>query len=161
MPPGEATARRVASRVLDPELPTLTLEDLGVLRSVQVEPSGKVLVVLTPTYSGCPALEVMKRDVTDALFAAGFTDVQVDIELQPAWTTESLGRQARQKLAQAGIAPPPDRVAEALPLRLSLRCPSCGSVRTHEISRFGATACKSLWRCLACGEPFEHFKTHL
>lgn len=155
MPTGEALAREVAGGVPDPELPALTLEDLGVLRSVDLDASGRVSVVITPTYSGCPALEVMTRDLEEALTAVGFQKVEVRVQLDPAWDTDSLGPRARPRLAGAGIAPPP---TSGQPLRLSPRCPRCGSPRTRELSRFGATACKSLWRCEGCAEPFEHFK---
>jgi ring-1,2-phenylacetyl-CoA epoxidase subunit PaaD len=151
------TPWEVAGGVPDPELPTLTLADLGVLRSARVDMAGHVEVRLTPTYSGCPALEVMRHDVLGALAAAGYPDASVGFDLAPAWSTDQLGPAARDRLAVAGIAPPAARGAAA-PLVMSVRCPRCGSVRTREISRFGATACKSLWCCTACQEPFEHFK---
>lgn len=157
MPAGELSAWEVAAHVVDPELPALTLEDLGVLRSVDVGADGEVAVILTPTYSGCPALEVMRRDVVAALLAAGFKSVRVDFQLQPAWSTDRMGERARARLHEMGIVPPVARGGDSV-LRLSLKCPQCGSLRTEETSHFGTTACKSLWRCLACGEPFEHFK---
>ena len=157
MPAGELTAWEVAAAVADPELPALTLEDLGVLRSVDMGPDGAVVVVLTPTYSGCPALEVMRQDVVAALERAGYRPVRVEFQLRPAWSTELLSAQGRARLAEMGIAPPAPSGGGHL-LRLSLKCPQCGSLRTEETSHFGSTACKSLWRCLACGEPFEHFK---
>lgn len=156
MPSGEVRARLAVASVADPELPSLTLEDLGVVRSVQVDEDGSVDVVLTPTYSGCPALEVMREDTVAALGAAGFSDVQVRFENRPAWTSDDLGPSARQRLVGAGIAPPPGPGM----VELSPPCPLCGSVRTRRISRFGSTACKALWRCLDCAEPFEQFKEH-
>lgn len=156
MPSGDERARRAVASVADPELPTLTLEDLGVLRSVRVGEDGTVDVVLTPTYSGCPALEVMRQDAVAALAAAGFPRAEVRFVTQPPWTSDALGPRARDRLTQAGIAPPP----LAGVMELSPRCPHCGSVRTRRISQFGATACKALWRCLACAEPFELFKEH-
>ncbi|MHB1577390.1 MAG: 1,2-phenylacetyl-CoA epoxidase subunit PaaD [Candidatus Dormibacteria bacterium] len=157
MPAGESSAWEVAAGVADPELPDLTLEDLGVLRSVDVGPDGEVAVVLTPTYSGCPALEVMRQDVIAALRSAGHQSVRVDFQLQPAWTTDLMGPRGRERLAEMRIAPPPPAGSGPL-LQVSLKCPQCGSLRTRETSHFGSTSCKSLWRCLACGEPFEHFK---
>jgi ring-1,2-phenylacetyl-CoA epoxidase subunit PaaD len=157
MPTGEVTPWEVAGSVPDPELPALTLADLGVLRSAEVDDSGHVAVRLTPTYSGCPALEVMRKDVLSALKAAGYPDASVGFDLAPAWNTDQLGPCGRSRLEAAGIAPPA-APGVAVPLIMSLKCPRCGSVRTREISRFGATACKSLWRCTACLEPFEHFK---
>jgi ring-1,2-phenylacetyl-CoA epoxidase subunit PaaD len=157
MPTGEVTPWEVAGAVPDPELPALTLADLGVLRSAKVDDSGHVEVRLTPTYSGCPALEVMRHDVLSALKAAGYPDATVGFDLAPAWSTDQLGPDGRSRLEAAGIAPPA-APGTALPLVMSLKCPRCGSIRTREISRFGATACKSLWRCTACQEPFEHFK---
>jgi ring-1,2-phenylacetyl-CoA epoxidase subunit PaaD len=156
MPAGEELARRLAADVPDPELPFLTLEDLGILRRVEVSPEGAVRVVLTPTYSGCPAVSQMAEDVRRTLVDAGFSAVQVDTELAPAWSTDRLGPRARAKMEAMDIAPPPP--AAPAPMTLTLKCPHCGSLRTRELSRFGTTACKSLWRCQGCGEPFEHFK---
>lgn len=156
MPSGDVRARQAVALVADPELPSLTLEDLGIVRSVQVDEDGAVDVVLTPTYSGCPALEVIREDTIAALGAAGFTHVQVRFESRPIWTSDAVGRSGRQHLVGAGIAPPP---APGV-VELSPSCPRCGSVRTRRISRFGATACKALWRCLECAEPFEQFKEH-
>jgi ring-1,2-phenylacetyl-CoA epoxidase subunit PaaD len=157
MPAGEVTPWEVAGAVPDPELPALTLADLGVLRSAEVDDSGHVEVRLTPTYSGCPALEVMRQDVIVALRAACYPDASVGFDLAPAWNTDQLGPLGRSRLEGVGIAPPA-APGMAVRLPMSLKCPHCGSVHTREISRFGATACKSLWRCTACQEPFEHFK---
>ena len=164
---------RVAARVLDPEVPVLTIEDLGILRAVEVGPGGAVTVTITPTYSGCPAMEAIRDDVLAAFAAAGHHDVQVRMVLSPAWTTDWLTEAGRRKLEEYGIAPPA-RGADALggradpldrpgmrgpvALSLSVRCPQCGSPDTRELSRFGSTACKSLWACSACREPFDHFK---
>lgn len=147
-------ARAAAAAVLDPEMPVLTIEDLGVLRDVTLE-DGRVTVTVTPTYSGCPAMEVIERDVAEAVRAAGFDDVDVRRVLAPAWTTDWMTEGAMRKLAEHGIAPPGPRTTT---LRLSVRCPQCGSPDTEELSRFGSTACKSLWRCRACREPFDHVK---
>ncbi len=156
MPAGEELARRLAAEVPDPELPFLTLGDLGILRRVEVSLAGTVRVVLTPTYSGCPAISHMADQVRRTLMDAGFPAVQVDTELSPAWSTDRLGPGARAKLEAMDIAPPPPPAAAAI--ALTLKCPNCGSLHTRELSHFGSTACKSLWRCLECGEPFEHFK---
>ncbi|MGY1785062.1 1,2-phenylacetyl-CoA epoxidase subunit PaaD [Geodermatophilus sp. SYSU D00698] len=157
--------RAVAETVTDPELPTLTLADLGVLRDVRVH-EDTVVVDITPTYSGCPAMGVMRADLLHALHAAGFDDVEVRTVLSPAWSTDWITEEGRRKLAAAGIAPPgraPERTAGPIPLQLgptrrTASCPLCGSPDTVEISEFGATACKALRRCRDCGEPFEHVK---
>ncbi|WP_433266005.1 1,2-phenylacetyl-CoA epoxidase subunit PaaD [Actinosynnema sp. CS-041913] len=159
------TALDVASQVRDPELPVLTLADLGVLRDVAVE-GGRVLVTITPTYSGCPAIEEMGADLRRSLHAAGFPDVEVRLSLSPAWTTDWISEDGRRKLAEAGIAPPSrigPRAVGPVPLNLvppsrQVPCPRCGSSRTTELSRFGSTACKALRRCADCAEPFEHLK---
>jgi ring-1,2-phenylacetyl-CoA epoxidase subunit PaaD len=157
----------VAAAVVDPELPVLTLADLGVLRDVRVD-DDTVVVVLTPTYSGCPALDTMRDDVVAALGRAGYDRVEVRIELSPPWSSDDVSAAGRRKLAEAGIAPPGPATARrppgsAIPITLRpapvrLDCPRCGSADTVETARFGATACKSLHRCRSCGEPFEHFK---
>ncbi|MEU8634908.1 1,2-phenylacetyl-CoA epoxidase subunit PaaD [Amycolatopsis sp. NPDC048633] len=158
------TAEAVAATVTDPELPMLTLADLGVLRSVS-ESDGRVVVAITPTYTGCPAMDTMRDDLEHALVSAGFADVEIRTQLSPAWSSDWISAMGRQKLASAGIAPPgaAPRRAGPIPLTLSapvsvVRCPLCGSADTEEQSRFGATACKALRRCRACAEPFEHVK---
>jgi ring-1,2-phenylacetyl-CoA epoxidase subunit PaaD len=160
-----ADARAVAETVTDPELPALTLADLGVLRDVREE-GGVVVVEITPTYSGCPAMGVMRADLLHALHGAGFARVEVRTVLAPAWSTDRITEQGRRKLAAAGIAPPgpaPVRGPGPVPLdlgrpRRTAGCPLCGSPDTEQLSEFGATACKALRRCRACGEPFEHVK---
>lgn len=150
-------ARRVAGAVPDPELPVVTIADLGVLRDVAVD-DGRVVVTVTPTYSGCPAMDEIRADVVAALRRHGADDVEVRTVLSPAWTTDWIGDDARRRLAEAGIAPP--AAGGPVALRLSVRCPQCGSPDTEELSRFGSTACKALWRCRACREPFDHLKAH-
>jgi ring-1,2-phenylacetyl-CoA epoxidase subunit PaaD len=168
-------ARDVVATVVDPELPMLTLDDLGVIRSV-TETASSVDVVITPTYSGCPAVEAMQADIRSGLLAAGYAEVSVRTSLSPPWTTDLISAEGRRKLAEAGIAPPgpvssrADRRGTAgagrlgpVPLVLSpapprVPCPRCGEPDTEEISRFGATACTSLRRCPACREPFEHVR---
>ncbi|KQX61749.1 1,2-phenylacetyl-CoA epoxidase subunit PaaD [Angustibacter sp. Root456] len=156
-------ARHAAAQVLDPEVPVLTIADLGVLRDVVVLDDGAVEVVITPTYSGCPAMETIASDVLDAVRAAGFDDVRVRTVLSPAWTTDWMSDDGRRKLAEYGIAPPTTRTTGPVPLTLGSRpaaptCPRCGSADVRELSHFGSTACKSLWQCSSCREPFDHFK---
>lgn len=158
-------ARDVVARVVDPEMPMLTLDDLGVIRSVD-EDGGGVVVTITPTYSGCPAIEVMRDDIHTALGEAGYRGVEVRTVFSPAWSTDWISEAGRRKLAEAGIAPPgkaPARAAGPIPLTLGapstqVRCPRCGAPSTEEFSRFGPTACTALRRCPSCQEPFEHMK---
>ena len=145
--------------VPDPEIPVLTIADLGILRDVEVA-DGRLTVTITPTYSGCPAMDVITDDVRAVLAAHGHPDAVVRTVLAPAWTTDWMTASGKAKLAEYGIAPPSGRAAAGgpVPLTLSVRCPQCGSLDTRESSRFGSTACKSLWVCGACREPFDHFK---
>ncbi|QQQ76055.1 phenylacetate-CoA oxygenase subunit PaaJ [Saccharothrix sp. 6-C] len=164
-PAGTGAAVEVAARVRDPELPVLTLADLGVLRDV-TESDGRVSVTITPTYSGCPAIDEMAADLRRSLLAAGYRAVDVRLSLSPAWTTDWISEDGLRKLREAGIAPPSrlgPRAVGPVPLNLTppsqrVPCPRCGSARTSEVSRFGSTACKSLRRCADCAEPFEHVK---
>ena len=152
-------ARALAAAVPDPEVPVLTIGDLGVLRGVTVDAAGRVEVVITPTYSGCPAMETIRRDVEHVLVDNGFHQVEVRQVLSPAWTTDWMSEAGRRKLTEYGIAPPTGRrPAGPVALTLAVRCPQCGSADTRELSRFGSTACKALWQCRSCGEPFDHFK---
>ncbi|WP_460796080.1 1,2-phenylacetyl-CoA epoxidase subunit PaaD [Microbacterium sp. GXF0217] len=152
-------ARAVAASVADPEIPVLTIADLGILRGVAVD-DRRVVVTITPTYSGCPAVEAIRDDVLRALADAGFTDAAVRTVLSPAWTTDWMTDAGRQKLLDYGIAPPTgDRPAGPVAVPLSVRCPQCGSLDTRELTRFGSTACKALYECRACLEPFDHFKS--
>lgn len=162
----ERRAREAAQAVTDPELPMLTLADLGILRGVRVEADGTAAVQITPTYSGCPALAEMRADLDRGLRAAGFDRVRVETVLSPAWTTDWITPQGRRKLAEHGISPPaptPRRQGGPVPLtllptRCAPGCPRCGSRDTEELSRFGSTSCKALMRCRSCREPFEHLK---
>ena len=147
--------------MLDPEVPVLTIADLGILRDVALADDGTVIVTITPTYSGCPAMDVIRHDVETAVPTAGFERVEVRTVLSPAWTTDWMTEQGRRALQEYGIAPP----ARRTPLRAArCRCPCRSGARsaaapdTRESSRFGSTACKSLWVCAACREPFDHFK---
>ncbi|MCO5994233.1 phenylacetate-CoA oxygenase subunit PaaJ [Actinoallomurus sp. WRP9H-5] len=143
----------------------LTLADLGVLRDV-TEEDGRVVVTITPTYSGCPAMDAMRADLIGALRAAGHERVEVRTVLHPPWSTDWISAAGRRRLAEAGIAPPgaaPRRAEGPIPLTLgptvrTVRCPRCGSADTEETSAFSATACRALRRCRACLEPFEHVK---
>ena len=155
-----ADAHAVAAAVPDPEVPVLTIGDLGVLRDVTVDADGHVQVTVTPTYSGCPAMDAIRTDVVAALADAGFADARVTTVLSPAWTTDWMSDEGKRKLLAYGIAPPNRRTPGAGPVlvSLSVRCPRCGSADTRELSRFGSTACKALWSCSACLEPFDHFK---
>lgn len=148
----------VAASVLDPEVPVLTIADLGILRAVEEDERGHVHVTITPTYSGCPAMDAIRGDVTRALADAGYRDVSVELVLAPAWTTDWMSAAGKQKLADYGIAPPQPRSDNVVALTLSVRCTLCGSPDTRELSRFGSTACKALWVCNACREPFDYFK---
>jgi ring-1,2-phenylacetyl-CoA epoxidase subunit PaaD len=160
-----ARAREVAGSVPDPELPAVTLADLGILREVAIE-EGQVVVFLAPTYSGCPALPEMRHDVRARLGHAGFEDVEIKVVLDPPWSTDEITAAGRSKLAAAGIAPPhpaPRRASGPVPLTLHTRrpgvsCPRCGSADTAQTSAFGATACIALYRCRACAEPFDYLK---
>ncbi len=158
-----ATARawRIAAAVPDPEVPVLTIEDLGVLREV-VADADRVAVTITPTYSGCPAVDAIRDDIVLALTGAGFAEVAVSVTLAPAWTTDWMSEEGKDKLRAYGIAPPTGRAGAGGPVRvqLAVRCPRCGSLETKEIAHFGSTSCKALYECRACLEPFDHFKVH-
>jgi ring-1,2-phenylacetyl-CoA epoxidase subunit PaaD len=151
----------VAEQVADPELPMLTISELGILRDVVVD-GDRVTVHITPTYSGCPAMAAIRADVTARLHEAGYPAVDVRTVLHPAWTTDWITPQGRRKLAEHGIAPPRPAPRGPVPLNLGGRqpvtCPRCGAPDTVEVSRFGATACKALHRCRDCGDPFESVK---
>lgn len=159
-----ARARAIAESVPDPELPMLTLADLGILREVRAAGT-RLVVSLTPTYSGCPAMREMQQDVARRLAAAGF-DAEVRTVLSPAWSSDWITAAGRAKLAAAGIAPPgaaPRRGPGPVPLTLSparrdVACPLCGAPGAEQTAPFGGTACKALYRCAACGEPFEYIK---
>jgi ring-1,2-phenylacetyl-CoA epoxidase subunit PaaD len=157
-------ARTIAASVTDPEMPMLTLEDLGVLRDVQ-ESGRQVVVTITPTYSGCPAMATMRDDLVHALQDHGFTDVEVRTSLHPAWSSDWISDRGRRALAAHGISAPGPATHRDGPVPLtllatprSLSCPRCRSADVRLSSEFGATACKAMYRCESCLEPFEHVK---
>ncbi|MFD6609899.1 1,2-phenylacetyl-CoA epoxidase subunit PaaD [Micromonospora chalcea] len=154
------SARDAAAAVVDPEIRVITIDELGILRAVDEEPgTGRVVVTITPTYTGCPAMDVIREDIRRALTVAGHPDAEVRTVYHPAWSTDWISDAGRAKLAAAGIAPPAPRGDDTVvPLTLAVRCPRCGSPETTQISRFGSTACKALWRCRSCSEPFDHLK---
>ncbi|MEU0332138.1 1,2-phenylacetyl-CoA epoxidase subunit PaaD [Streptomyces sp. NPDC006193] len=172
----EAELLELAGAVPDPELPVLTLHELGVVRAVHVRGTDAVEVDLTPTYTGCPAIEAMRSDIERVLREHGMREVTVRTVLTPAWSTDDITPEGRRKLQEFGIAPPRVHAASGpVPLTLGptrtqgagtgtvegtepVRCPHCGSAATELLSRFSSTACKALRRCLACREPFDHFK---
>lgn len=157
----EAEAWRVLRTVPDPEIPVISVCELGIVREVRVADDATTVVV-TPTYSGCPATELIAQTIRAALHEAGAEAVHVETKLSPSWTTDWIEADARARLKAYGIVPP-GRVSEATvqPIRFvpkPLECPRCGSCRTTRLSAFGSTACKALWRCEDCREPFEEFK---
>ena len=153
-----AAVRAVLDEVYDPEIPILTIADLGVLRDVRVE-AGRVTVVITPTYSACPAMHAIAQDIRSALDAAGYGEVQIETQLAPAWSTDQLSVAAHAKLRSVGIAPPAHRSTDKRALLgRDVRCPRCASHQTERVSEFGSTACKALYRCRSCLEPFDYFK---
>ena len=174
LPPGGRVARAwaVLGTVLDPEVPALSVRDLGLVREVIAPdgaPGGLMEIVLTPTYSGCPATEVIEQDCLLAINAAGLGPAKVTLRRAPAWTTDWISESGKTKLSAYGIAPPgPVDLSVGVPMRIvrrgasrngpTIACPRCASLQTEQLSAFGATACKSLYRCLACREPFEYFK---
>jgi ring-1,2-phenylacetyl-CoA epoxidase subunit PaaD len=165
---GQTNAYQVAATTPDPELPMLTIEDLGILRTVDYSPTGEdgdlVTVTITPTYSGCPAMREITADIHARLTRAGFAQVTVNTQLAPPWTTDWITEAGHRKLAANGIAPPPPAPRRSGPIALTLTappsaaCPRCGSADTRRTAEFSGTACKSLHRCNACGEPFEGVK---
>lgn len=156
-------ARHLLESVTDPEVPVLTVNDLGIIRDVRMADDGALEVVITPTYSGCPAMGVIEVNIRAVLQEGGFENVRVTTVLSPAWTTDWLSADGRRKLQAYGIAPPAEASLDKKALmgeRRALVCPHCGSTDTEMISQFGSTACKSLFRCQACLEPFDYFKCH-
>ena len=161
---------KILELVMDPEVPVLSIVDLGIVRkieiydSVQKSPSGGLAVFITPTYTGCPAMDVINMNIRLALIENGFTNVEIKTVLSPAWTTDWMTEQGKQKLKTYGIAPPnPKQIVcttDAFQEEEAIQCPHCNSYNTQLISRFGSTACKALYKCNNCLEPFDYFKCH-
>ena len=155
----EIEVRKLLARVPDPEIPVLSIVDLGIVREVRQEADGRMRVAITPTYSGCPATEVIRTLVRAALDAGGYADAILEEVLSPPWTSDWLTAAGREKLRAFGIAPPEGSATSprqwAAP---AVSCPRCGSRATERVSEFGSTPCKAHYRCSACGEPFDYFK---
>ncbi|WP_233555847.1 1,2-phenylacetyl-CoA epoxidase subunit PaaD [Galactobacter caseinivorans] len=148
----------IAATVHDPEIPVLTIEDLGILRDIRLE-EGEAVVTITPTYSGCPAMDTIAADLRLAFMDAGFDGARVELTLAPAWTTDWMSEAGKAKLNEYGIAPPVGRQeGSRLRLTLSVKCPRCNSLDTRELAHFGSTSCKALFQCNQCQEPFDYFK---
>jgi ring-1,2-phenylacetyl-CoA epoxidase subunit PaaD len=153
-------AWNVAAGVVDPEIPVLTIADLGMLRDVAVS-DGRVEVAITPTYSGCPAMNMITLEIELTLERAGFRNSKVRTVLSPAWTTDWMSEDGRRKLREYGIAPPQAGSGRRALFGVEqVACPQCGSGNTEVLSEFGSTSCKALWRCKSCREPFDYFKCH-
>ena len=157
----DAEAWDAAATVTDPEIPVLTIEDLGILRAASADGSGGAVVVITPPYSGCPAMDTITADISTALGEAGYHQVKVETVLKPAWTTDWMSQDGKRKLREYGITPPSGNApvrGGPVSVGLSVKCPRCDSLNTGELARFGSTACKALYQCRACLEPFDYFK---
>ena len=154
------------SAVTDPEVPVLNIFDLGIVRDIQLQHNTsqeleKVVIVITPTYSGCPAMDVISTQIRMILLSHKIPEVEIQQQLSPAWTTDWMPEAAHDKLKKYGIAPPQYRNKnDQLFAEEKIECPKCGSLETELVSQFGATSCKALYKCLTCKEPFEHFKCH-
>jgi ring-1,2-phenylacetyl-CoA epoxidase subunit PaaD len=161
--PGNSELDRLEAlldQVTDPEIPVISIRELGILRDISLD-GGQVTVTVTTTYSGCPAMSTIKADIRQTLSAAGYEDIQVKQSLSPAWTTDWMTIEGREKLREYGIAPPQKSGAghcAVISPGTAVACPQCGSEHTECVSEFGSTACKALYRCLACAEPFDYFK---
>jgi ring-1,2-phenylacetyl-CoA epoxidase subunit PaaD len=165
--PGTEEIWKILSTVYDPEIPVLTITDLGIVRKVQIENQGKdtkIIVTITPTYSGCPAMDLIAMNTRLALHENGYEWVEIKNVLSPAWTTDWISEEAKQKLLAYGIAPPMQKAQSCAATeaneQMAVQCPQCKSYNTQLVSRFGSTACKSLYKCNDCLEPFDHFKCH-
>ena len=143
----DAGLRAVLETVMDPEIPVVSVLDLGIVREIEADK-----VIITPTYSGCPATDVIERTIREALDSNGYREVAIETVLTPPWTTDWISEEGKEKLRAYGIAPPE--------LAKAATCPQCGSLNTEEVSRFGSTPCKAQWRCKDCLEPFDRFKCH-
>jgi ring-1,2-phenylacetyl-CoA epoxidase subunit PaaD len=161
--PAPAEIWQILEHVTDPEIPVLTIRDLGILRAIHLE-GQQVVVTITPTYSGCPAMTAIDEDIREALKEAGYPDSEVELSLSPAWTTDWMSTEGREKLRDYGIAPPVGSCSQgaarvdAIEAPDEVACPQCGSIQTRLVSEFGSTACKALYQCGDCSEPFDYFK---
>lgn len=155
--------KSILSSVTDPEIPVITIEDLGVLRDVKIHSDNSIEVIITPTYSGCPAMEMITVNIKAALQDAGYDNVKVTSIISPSWTTDWMSEEGKRKLEAYGIAPPVEKTSDKSFLTGAVkvvRCPLCKSENTEMLSQFGSTPCKSLYRCKDCLEPFDYFKCH-
>ena len=155
------------SRIGDPEIPAISIVDLGIVRAAERRSDGRGEIVITPTYSGCPAMQVIEENIRQVLHAEGVQNIEVRTQLSPAWTTDWITDAGKEKLRAFGIAPPARRAMNAVDISAlsykedaEIACPQCGSINTRLISQFGSTACKALYRCGDCLEPFDYFKPH-
>lgn len=158
---------KILETVFDPEVPVLSVVDLGIIRNVEIEqtqPEATVIISVTPTYTGCPATDVINMSIRMALLEKGFKNIQLKQVLSPAWTTEWMSEKGKEKLKAYGIAPPKPMQVVCTPEHFqeeeAIQCPHCNSYHTKMISRFGSTACKALYQCMECMEPFDYFKCH-
>lgn len=156
---------KVLSTVKDPEIPVLSVIEMGIIRDVELSEDGKLKVIVTPTYSGCPAIQAIEEDIAKALRQSGIEDFELKTRLNPAWTTDWMGEEAHRKLREFGIAPPERKTFDSVKSLLgdgddNTTCPYCGATDTRMTSPFGSTACKSMHVCNSCRQPFEHFKCH-
>lgn len=165
--PGVAQVWQWLEQVTDPEIPVISVIELGIVREVDMLADGSCTVTITPTYSGCPAMQVIADDITAALQRHGITRVHIKSRLTPAWTTDWMSETGKAKLSTYGIAPPAQQVIDISAIGLAsldpgvaIACPQCGSLHTRLVSQFGSTACKALYRCVDCLEPFDYFKPH-
>lgn len=158
----EAEVYRFLSEIPDPEIPVISITELGIVREVKIVSDEEILVKITPTYSGCPAMDLINIQIRRGLVSKGFKRIRVEYQLSPAWTTDWLPEEAKQKLRDFGITPPQGKSTDMQGLFSSqvIPCPHCGSENTEMTSRFGSTSCKALYKCLSCHEPFEYFKCH-
>jgi ring-1,2-phenylacetyl-CoA epoxidase subunit PaaD len=156
----EAHISKILSGVLDPEIPVLSIQDLGIIRKIEMD-GNKPIITITPTYSGCPAMTVIEVEMRAALLTAGIEEFEIKTVLSPPWTTDWISQQGLDKLREYGIAPPEKSSSSKLVLfgkESEVTCPQCGSKHTEMVSRFGSTACKAMYKCLDCKEPFDYFK---
>ena len=159
----QAWVLELLDSVPDPEIPSVSIRDLGIIRAIDIHSAGQemhVVVTITPTYSGCPATRVIEADIRGAIERAGIPNVLIEHRLDPPWTTDWITERGRKHLLEAGISPPACWASTPLPYEAGVVCPHCGSHNTHVLSNFGSTPCKALWRCSDCLEPFDYFKPH-